>query len=347
MISPELANIDAIAIHKVGNKGTGEGITLSNSLIKTSDTINQLLLSYFFTPFKSNEYFNLHHDTDLQLNEIFNYVSGIFDNPDSLYEQSVNIAKHLYNQSIHPKVNEGELYVVYLQDCLVDGETVDAVGIFKSETRETYLKVYPKGDGFEINTEDGININKLDKGCLIFNTEAELGYLVAVAENLKKASEARYWKDDFLKLTPRTDEYFNTKYAIGMCKDFITEKLPDDFQVSRVDQADLLNKSAKFFKEKESFGLGEFAEEVIQQPEVMDAFQNYREEYEAKKEIPFEEDFQISKNAVKNQSRVFKSVIKLDKNFHIYVHGKREYIVKGHDEESGMNYYQIFFHEES
>ncbi len=347
MISQELANIEAIAIHKVGNKGTGEGVKFSKSLIKTDDTINQLLLSYFFTPFKSNEYYNLYHDADLQLNEVYNYVSGVFEDPDSLYEQSVNIAKHLYNQSIHPKINEGELYVVYLQDCIVDGETVDAVGIFKSETRETYLKVFPKGDGFEINTDDGININKLDKGCLIFNTEPEAGYLVAVAENLKKGSEARYWKDDFLKLTERTDEYFKTKSAIELCKDFITEKLPDEFQVSRVDQADLLNKSAQFFKEKESFGMGEFAEEVIQQPEVAESFRNFKSEYETKKEIPFDEDFEISKNAVKKQASVFKSVIKLDKNFHIYVHGKREFIVRGVDEESGMNYYQLFFHEES
>lgn len=347
MISQEIASINAIAIHKVGNKSIGEGIQFSKSLLKTDDSINQLLLSYFFTSFKSNEYYNLHHDADLQLNEIYNYVSGVFNDPDSLYEQSVNIAKHLYNQSIHPKVNQGELYVVYFQDCIVDGETIDAVGIFKSETRETYLKVYPKGDGFEINTDNGININKLDKGCLIFNTEPELGYLVAVSENLRKASEARYWKDDFLRILERTDDYYNTKSAIDLCKNFITEKLPDEFQVSRVDQADLLNKSAKFFKEKESFGMGEFAEEVIQQPEVAEAFQKYKAEYETKNEVPFEEDFEISKNAVKKQAGAFKSVIKLDKNFHIYIHGKREFIVRGHDAENGMNYYQIYFHDET
>ncbi len=59
------------------------------------------------------------------------------------------------------------------------------------------------------------------------------------------------------------------------------------------------------------------------------------------------DEFDISGSAVKKMKKVFKSVIKLDKNFHIYVHGNRDYIRKGFDEESGMNYYQVFFKEES
>jgi hypothetical protein len=42
-----------------------------------------------------------------------------------------------------------------------------------------------------------------------------------------------------------------------------------------------------------------------------------------------------------------RSVIKLDKNFHIYVHGGEKMIQKGYDPETGMQYYQIFFNEES
>ena len=35
-------------------------------------------------------------------------------------------------------------------------------------------------------------------------------------------------------------------------------------------------------------------------------------------------------------ARYFKSVIKLDSNFHIYVHGKREWIERGFDEEKKL-----------
>lgn len=346
MISSESTNIDALAIHKIGNKGADEGIRFSKSPLRPDDTISQLLIAFFFSQFKTDEYYNLYHETDLHLNEIFSYVSSIFDDPDQLFAQSENIAQHLYNQSVHPKVKNGELYVVYFQDCLVDGETVDAVGIFKSESRETYLKIFSNDNGFEIKADDGISLKKPDKGCLIFNIEKENGYLVAIPEHLKKSSEARYWNDEFLRITERSDNFFHTKNVIDLCKSYVDERMPEDFQVTRVDQADLMNKTAKFFKENDTFSLEEFTGEVMQQPEIIDSFKSFTKHYERENKVPIEEKFPISDNAVKKQSRVFKSVIKLDKNFHIYVHGKREYIVKGYDEETRMHFYQLFFNEE-
>jgi hypothetical protein len=40
-------------------------------------------------------------------------------------------------------------------------------------------------------------------------------------------------------------------------------------------------------------------------------------------------------------------VIKLDKNFHIYVHGNRELIEKGYDEVLQKHYYKIYFDQEA
>ena len=88
------------------------------------------LLIIFFANFKSNEYYNLFHDSDLNLNEIFVYASNIFDNKDSILQQSKNIAKHLYNKSMHPKINGGELYIAYFKDCVIDGQLTDGVGNF-------------------------------------------------------------------------------------------------------------------------------------------------------------------------------------------------------------------------
>ena len=39
--------------------------------------------------------------------------------------------------------------------------------------------------------------------------------------------------------------------------------------------------------------------------------------------------------------------LKLDKNFHIYIHGNRELIEKGYDEARGEHFYKIYFKEES
>jgi hypothetical protein len=49
---------------------------------------------------------------------------------------------------------------------------------------------------------------------------------------------------------------------------------------------------------------------------------------------------------VKRQARIFKSVLKLDKNFHIYIHGDRNKIEHGVDE-SGRKFYKIFYEQET
>jgi hypothetical protein len=45
------------------------------------------------------------------------------------------------------------------------------------------------------------------------------------------------------------------------------------------------------------------------------------------------------------QARSFKSVIKLDKNFHIYIHGDRNLIEQGEDNKG--KYYKVYYQEEN
>jgi hypothetical protein len=338
--------IKSFSLHKVGNKIADEGYTLSKKYVEVEKELKDLLTHYFVSAFKSEECFQLYHESDLSLNEVFVYVSKVFDNPELLHEQSVNLAKHLYEQSTHPKIKGGEFYVVYFKDCIVDGDTVDAVGLFKSENKDTFLKVYPKGDGFEIESQKGININKLDKGCLIFNKEKENGYVVAVVDNTNKGAEAKYWTDDFLHVKPRNDEYSNTKNVLSMAKNFVLNELPQHFEVTKADQVDLLNKSVEYFKKNENFDMGTFAQEVMGQKQMIESFNTYKSEYEFACELAVLDRFAISEAAVKKQAKSLKSVIKLDKNFHIYVHGDRDMIEQGTDEE-GRKYYKIYYNKES
>ncbi len=338
--------IDKLVVHKVGSKYKEENIRFSKDILKTDDEIKDLLTKYFLTPFKSNEYFNFYHESDLNLNEVYHYVSQIFDDPDKLLDQSVNLAKHLYENSTHPNINGGEFYTVYFQDIEFNNEPVDAIGLFKSETRETFLKVYPKEDGYTIESEQGIDIKKLDKGCLILNIEKENGFIVTSVDKLSKGEDARYWIDDFLKVKQREDEYYHTENVMKMYKNYVVNELPNEYQVSKADQVDMINKSKKFFKEADNFEMEDFAEKVIEDKDMIDSFNGYKKVYESENEMQISNEFDISSSAVKKQSRVMKSVIKLDKNFHIYVHGNREYIVKGFDEKTGMQYYQVFFKEE-
>ena len=345
MLYKEYIVIKSIVVHNVGNILNQDNIRFSKLCLFVNDELKKLLTNYFISPFKSTEYFNFYHDTDINMNEVFVYASKIFDNPENLLEQSVNLAKHLYEQSTHPKIKGGEFYTVYFKDCIIDGKTVDAVGLFKSENKDTFLKVFPKGEGFEIESEKGININKLDKGCLIFNTERENGYIVAVVDNTNKGVEAQYWTDDFLHIRQRKDEYYNTQNIISLTKNFVKNELPQKFEISGADQADLINKAVKFFKEKDNFNLAEFANEVIRQPNIIEKFNQYKSSYAQEYDVNFADNFTISDSAVKKQSRTLKSVIKLDKNFDILIHNNPQLIEQGADEKG--KFYKIYYKEEN
>ena len=159
-------------------------------------------------------------------------------------------------------------------------------------------------------------------------------------------TDAAYWKDEFLQLKIRNDNFNKTSTTLGVCKDFITNKIDEDFEISKADKIDLLNKSLKYFKEKESFDLNEFSEEVIGNPKAIESFKNFSRQYNDEFDAELDQPFDISGAAVKKQAKVFKSILKLDKNFHIYIHGNKDLIEKGFDEGKSMNYYKVFFREE-
>jgi len=350
MISYFQASLSHPTIHKVGNKLLDEHLSLSEHSLKIHDEVlDNLLMNYFLKPFeKVNEIYRFDHPTgDLNLNEVYHFADLIFNDQDTFHENSRQIAKHLYDISNHPKIKSGELYLCYFTGLQIERELSDALGIFKSESKEPYLKVIQKSNEFEINYEqEAINIKKLDKGCLIFNTEKEAGYKVAVIDQTN-STDAAYWIDDFLKLKIRNNNYTQTNTVLKVYKDFVTNKIDQEFEISKTDKIDLLNRSIKYFKEKEHFDLDEFSNEVLAHEPGIESFKRFKKNYEDEFETEIGDSFLISDTAVKKQARVFKSVLKLDKNFHIYIHGNKELIEKGYDEEMKMSYYKVYFREEN
>lgn len=350
MISNDEASLAQLSIHRIGNKAQDELYVLSDDSVDLAEgALSGLLMQYFLSPFeKINEIYRFYHpNEDLSLNEVCNFASRIFEDGSTFHEYSQQLAKHLYETSGHPKIKSGELYVAFFENVQIEGELHDAIGIFKSENKDTYLKVYPQAGGFGLSyEEEAININKLDKGCLIFHTDQEQGFRVAVIDQTNRGTEAVYWKDEFLKLRVRNDNFNQTSTILGVYKNFVTEKLDEEFEIGKTEKIDLLNKSLKYFKEKESFDIDEFSNEVIGNAEGIESFKKYKQSYEEEFDTAIADSFDISEAAVKKQARVYKSVLKLDKNFHIYIHGNKDLIEKGFDDDRSMNYYKVYFREE-
>lgn len=334
--------VESICLHKVGNKIADEGIKFSQKTLIVQEDLKNTLLKYFVSSFNSDELYTFCHDSDLSLNEVYCYCSRIFASVECILDQSINIAKHLYNNSTHPKIKMGELYVAYFKNCVIEKQLVNAIGIFKSENKETFLKIYPKEDSFEIESDTGVNINKLDKGCLIFNLEQENGYVVAVVDNTNKGAEAKYWTEDFLHVRPRKDSFNQTQNMLSLCKSFVSQ-LPNDN--GKVEKATYMNRSVEALKE-ESVNVDTFAERVFETPKLVSEFKQYKETYQKECDIEIDDTFETASTAIKRRATGTMATIKLDKNFDINIHGGEQYIERGYDEERGMYYYQLFFREE-
>ena len=345
MLAYSDTKIQDVVLHYVGNSFNEELLTLGNTKLQYSDEVEEDLLTYFLSSFKENEYYRFHHESHINLNEVFAYAEAIFTNPEDLVAHSRSIAKHLYEQGNHPKIKGGEFYVAYIKDVLLEGEAVDAIGLFKSEVKDTFLDVLQEYGSFSISSQEGIHIKKLDKGAIIFNSEKEKGYTLSVIDNTNKGGDAKFWFDLFLHVKQREDAYYQTETVMNLAKEFITKELPKEFAADKADQADMLNKSADYFKEQEQFDLSEFANVVLQQPDIVDTFQDYTTSYQRERAVSIPESFDLNETAVNKKKGVFKSVIKLDKNFSVYVHGDRNKIERGEDE-NGRKYYTLWFDEE-
>jgi hypothetical protein len=209
------------------------------------------------------------------------------------------------------------------------------------ENLQSFLKLE---DDLSMNSEKGINTDKIDKAALIFNTEEKDGYRVLVIDK-GSSTEAVYWREDFLKIKPISDEFSNTKNFLQMAKTFVVKQLPEDFEVDKTRQIDMLNRSIDFFKKNDTFAKEEFEKEIFGSKEVIESFNTFYDEYKEANNVELEDNFEISTQAVKKQAKIFKSVLKLDKNFHIYIHGDRKLIEKG-TEPDGRKFYKIYYSEE-
>ncbi len=348
MLSISDIQLNALATHYVGNAAAGEQLQLSKKPVDIDQQdLKQILLQYFLTPFKEAASYNLWHPADLQLNEVNHFVSSIFDDPASLMLQSTNLARHLYDITTLPQIKSGELHIAYFSGVPVQGRMTDAVGIYKTESKSNYLRISESKGVYSFSPDEGIDPQKMDKGCLIFNVNREDGYLVHVIDKTARGGEAQFWKDTFLKVRAAADDYHATEDYIRLCKDFIVDQVPAEYEVEKVQQIDMLSKSVSYFKKNDLFRKEEFEEEVFSDPELIRSFRKYEKQYEQDYELTFDSEFDISDAAVKKNARIMKSVLKLDKNFHVYIHGKREMIERGYDPATGLNYYKIYFEEES
>lgn len=349
MINLYSAQIESLSMHRIGNKSKAEGLFVSSDPYALSDELTPLVKEFFFKSFREKEesYYKFHHETDLEFHEMFGIAQKVFENPSATHMLSEEIAKHLYAQSDHPHIKAGELYVVYLENVLIDNTKTDALGIFKSEIKQDFLQFRESGTNLQMILEQGINLNKLDKGALIFNHKSEDGYKVLSVDSNRY--DAKYWLENFLGVDTFEDDNFYTKKYLKFCQDFAKDVvLPAE---DKKEEVLFMNRAVNHFAKNDAFEETAFMNEVIENPDLIPEFRHYKTEQAPKYKIEDLTEFPISNKAVSSQRKKIKNVINLDTNIQIKMdfinpESAEKFVEKGWDEEKQMYYYLVYFNKE-
>lgn len=349
MVDYSVINIDKLIIHKVGNKQKNIENQLSKKLCYVDEDLSANLINYFFTPFsKQIEVNKLYHHSDLQLNDLYSYAEKLFNKQSNFEEISENILTHLYEQSEHPHIKVGEVMIASFSDIIFDDKLTTAIGVFKFERKQNYFNFSSNNSYLGISINEGVSSRRIDKGCLIINSEPEDGYRVLSVDNNNYDTE--YWKNKFLRVEYVKDFYYHTSNYVDFVKSFSEDIVAGN--KGKDEQIAFLNKSINYLSDNEEMDIKEFANQIFDEPNTRREFFDYKKKFEEEQETELKESFPISQNSVKSKKRSIKSLIKLDTNIQIKLNStdpetNQQFIEKGFDKVRGMKYYKVYYNSEN
>lgn len=333
-------------IHQVGNKANGDGVRFSEEVSNTRE-VDTDIKNMLGKSFQNENLYQFFFDPIIDLNPIYVFVKNIFKDHSKFITESQNIARYLYEKSTHPKIRNGELWLLYLNNCEINGHLVDAICILKSETKETVLQFKPLNNGYDIIKQEGFGLNKIDKGCIIYNIDYESGYVCSVVDSgAKKGDEAKFWVEDFLHIKPVQNAYHKTKVISDAIVNYVSVEMPKVFEVSKSYQAIIINNSMKELKTQTEVNVEDMKSKIFTDVSVRKDFDRYFDDFQVENGIVLNGNIEIAKSAIKKNGYNFITTIKLDKNFDIRIHNGEQLIEKGYDNDLNMSYYKLYFKQE-
>lgn len=334
--------LEKVVIHQVGNKLRDEGYHISEKLVPIEDSnLKKILEKYFLQLFLEKDIYNFHHDSDINLNEIYHFTKKIFENPTSFYDQSINIVKHLYNSSDHPSIKSGDFYMVYFTN---ESNSVKITGIFKAENKDTFLKVDENDGNFSFSYDKGLNLNKVDKGCLIINNDYNTDYEVLVIDSSSKTDKsiAKFWEMKFLNVRRYQNSNFKTRELIKINNEFSKNILEVELKKKPEKILEFKRKTYEYINEKKEFDSRDFLEKILPQNEDKQKYTDFKQKYEEQHNLQPIEKFEVSKDIIQKSKQKIVSKMKLDTGVDLRI-TNFEYLQEGYDDSSEMNFVKVFY----
>jgi hypothetical protein len=302
---------------------------LNDDLFSSEDS-NELSLSYFFLkPFKDKILYSIDDE------DFFDKVSEFFDRKITLENFSQSLAQKLFES------DETEVLILEIKGLVFEDEVLDALGFFKIDQKERFVTLTASEGKSSLQAKQGLSFGKLTRGTLIFNTERDHGYKALCIDSSSK-NESQIWREQVMGLKRRKDDFYKTQQVLQVYREFVEQQL--DAPAEQV--AQIKAKAKDYFSQSQTFDKQEFEQHVFEEPKMVEAFESFAQNLEQERQIFIEPEFEIAEKAIKQDKKTFRSVIKLDKNFHVYVHANPNLLEKGHDPERNMNFYRLFFKNE-
>lgn len=333
----KIGNIKSAVVQRVGNKSNEDGVSFSDEVCQM-ESVEEPFLKLINSSFKFNDWKQFYFIDDLELNPTYRFVTKIFADDTCIVQQANNLARHLYEQSIHPNIKIGEFYVVLLNNCEVDGKQTSALGLFKSEVRETVLTIRRENNRLVLSPEMGMSLKKLEKGCIVFNVDKENGYKVAVVDNTGNDTDAHYWVDNFLHVRNCNDDFHQTERLLDMCTGFVKQlKEQSDFE-----SAIIAKRTANILSADDVLQIDNLPDLICQNEEQKADFITYRQNYEEEYGC-FDQEVNIVKKATVSKPVKRMNTMRLGSDFEVRVLNPEAEIASGIDNNSGNKYITLFY----
>lgn len=344
-----------LVLAKVGHPQRNEPLQTSKQVFSVGEGDQETLTALFLKPFKNLAGHRFHHHASLDQHEMNTCVRDVFEANERLLEKGREIAKRLYSKSGHPNIKSGDLCISLVDDIQVDDATVQGLCILKSESVVPFLSISTKDGDLQLHTEQGINPDKIDKGCLILNHLSKKGYYVLTFD--RSGTDSRFWVRDFLGLVPITDSPFLTNKYADMAVAFVKQEEKEKHGPAANEDAPpwetrtAARDALAYFEGHEKFSLQEFEEQVLRTPEAVTKFKQHRARVEEEQGQAFDNEFDISKKHLSKAKKRTGTVMKLDTGVEIHLKPTsgdqpEPTLERGFDEAKGMKFIKVFFNKD-
>lgn len=304
---------------------------------------NRKIIDTILSGIKQPIYYSFESDNN---SAIKNFINSIFSGDPESHIHIPSLIEDYFQSFQNTENKSSFLTMHHAVDIMIEDELCEAIVLCVLDEKDSFINVYKTNDiNYSLKLVEGFSSTTISKVALIIKSENNK-HRVLLSEAKIKGFEGRTWKDEFLKLNLIQDEYSFTTDYIKLTSKFIKDRVPIEEVLGKQQEVEMLNKTNDFFRENDRFDEETFKKNVFKNNELIEAFDDYKVKWQEKNNKQLNHEFEVSDEAWVNNQKVFKSVIKLDKNFHVYVHGDHKKIVKGEDED-GRKYYKLYYDQES